>query len=69
MNRLLIGIEENGIHSLNILKWRDKGKKITRNLLGDLGFRSPIGSIIKTKNKRVITISWDNLIKVFIARN
>ena len=68
LNRLLIGIEERQ-HSLNILKWRDKGKKITRNLLGDLGFRSPIGSIIKTKNKRVITISWDNLIKVFIARN
>ena len=68
LNRLLIGIEEKGQHSLNILNWRDKGNKITRNFLGDLGFRSPIGSIIKTKNKRVITISWDNLIKVFIAR-
>ena len=69
LNRLLIGIEEKGQHSLNILSWRDKGHKITRNFLGELGFRSPIGSIIKTKNKRVITISWDNLIKVFIARN
>jgi hypothetical protein len=69
LNRLLIGIEENGQRSLNILNWKDKGNKITRNLLGDLGFRSPIGSIIKTKNKRVITISWDNLIKVFIVRN
>ena len=69
LNRLLIGIEENGNRSLNILNWKDKGNKITRNLLGDLGFRSPIGSIIKTKNKRVITISWDNLIKVFIVRN
>ena len=69
LNRLLIGIEEKGQHSLNILSWRDKGHKITRNFLGELGFRSPIGSIIKTKNKRVITISWDNLVKVFISRN
>ena len=68
LHHLLIGIEEKQ-HSLNILSWRDKGHKITRNFLGELGFRSPIGSIIKTKNKRVITISWDNLIKVFIARN
>ena len=69
MNRLLIGIEENGTYSLNILKWIGKGQKITRTILSNLGFRSPIGSIVKTKNKRVITISWDNLIKVFIVGN
>ena len=62
-------IEEKGQHSLNILSWRGKGNKITRNFLGEFGFRSPIGSIVKTKNKRVITISWDNLIKVFIVGN
>ncbi len=67
MNRFLIGIEENGIHSLNILNWKAKGPiKFTNKVQG---FRSPIGSIIKTKNKRVITISWDNLIKVFIFGN
>ena len=68
MNRLLIGIEENGQHALNILYRREKGNKIRRNFVGDLLFRSPIGSIIKTNNKRVITISWDNLIRVFISR-
>jgi WD40 repeat protein len=66
MNRLLIGIEENGTHSLNILNWKSKGHKVTKNVLG---FRSPIGSIVKTRNKRVITISWDNLVKVFIVGN
>jgi len=69
MNRLLIGIEENGTYSLNILKWIGKGQKITRTILSNLGIRSPIGSIVKTKNKRVIIISWDNLIKVFIVGN
>lgn len=66
MNRLLIGIEEKGIHSLNILNWKGKGHKVTKVMQG---FRSPIGSIVKTKNKRVITISWDNLVKVFIVGN
>ena len=66
MNRLLIGIEEKGIHSLNILNWKGKGHKVTKVIQG---FRSPIGSIVKTKNKRVITISWDNLVKVFIVGN
>ena len=69
LNRLLIGIEDNGAHSLNILNWRGKGDKLGRSILGDLGFRSPIGSIVKTKNKRIITISWDNLIKVFLVGN
>jgi WD40 repeat protein len=66
MNRLLIGIEEKGIHSLNILNWKGKVHKVTKVIQG---FRSPIGSIVKTKNKRVITISWDNLVKVFIVGN
>ena len=66
MNRLLIGIEENGTHSLNILNWKGKGHKLNKAFSG---FRSPIGSIVKTKNKRVITISWDNLVKVFIVGN
>ena len=66
MNRLLIGIEENGTHSLNIFNWKTKGYKVGKNVIG---FRSPIGSIVKTKNKRVITISWDNLVKVFIVGN
>ena len=69
INRVLIGIEDNGAYSLNILKWGDKGDKITRYDLGNQGFRSPIGSMVKTKNKRVITISWDNLIKIFIIGN
>ena len=69
LNRLLIGIEDNGAHSLNILNWRGKGDKLGRSVLGDLGFKSPIGSIVKTKNKRIITISWDNLIKVFLVGN
>ena len=66
MNRLLIGIEENGTHSLNILTWKVKGHKVNKAFQG---FRSPIGSIVKTKNKRVITISWDNLVKVFVVGN
>ena len=66
MNRLLIGVEENGTHSLNIINWRKKGYNYSNNIQG---FRSPIGSIVKTNNKRVITISWDNLIKVFIVGN
>ena len=63
INQLLIGIEESGTHSLNILNLKEKGHKVKSSILG---FRSPIGSIIKTKNKRVIAISWDNLVKVFI---
>ena len=66
MNRLLVGIEENGAHFLNILNWRIKGHKVTQDALK---VYSPIGSIVKTKNKRVITISWDNLIKVFLVGN
>ena len=66
MNRLLIGIEENGTHYLNILNWKAKGHKVGKPIHK---FRSPIGSIVKTKNKRVITLSWDNLIKVFIVGN
>ena len=69
LNRLLIGIEDNGAHSLNIFNWRGKGDKLERKILGDLGFKSPIGSIVKTKNKRIITVSWDNLIKVFLVGN
>ena len=66
MNRLLVGIEEKGAHSLNILNWRNKGHKVTHDALK---VYSPIGSIVKTQNKRVITISWDNLIKVFLVGN
>ena len=66
MNRLLIGIEENGTHSLNILNWKAKGHKVIKDMQG---FKSPIGSIVKTKNKRVIAISWDNVVKVFIVGN
>ena len=69
MNRLLIGIEENGVQTLNILHWKSKGGKISRKLIGELGFKSPIGSMVKTKNRRVIAVSWDNLIKVFVVRN
>ena len=66
MYRLLIGIEENGTHYLNILNFKAKGHKVGKPIHK---FRSPIGSIVKTKNKRVITLSWDNLIKVFIVGN
>ena len=66
MNRLLVGIEENGAHFLNILNWRIKGHRVTQDAVK---VYSPIGSIVKTKNKRVITISWDNFIKVFLVGN
>ena len=63
INKLLIGLENNEIHLIN-LKNKNKNRKISTHL-------SHIGTMVKTneidqKNNRIISISWDNEVKVFL---
>ena len=64
MNRLLVGLEEH--NSIQMIFLNDKTHK---NIASHF---SPIGSLIKTndsKNNRVISISWDNVTKIFLIGN
>ena len=63
MDRLLVGLED---YSIQIIYLSDKTHK---NIISHL---SPIGSLVKTndnKNNRVISISWDNVTKIFLLGN
>ena len=58
--RLLLGFE-NG--SLNILFYNIKNYN---NYVSVAEHYSPIGSLVKTKNDRVISLSWDDMTKIFL---
>ena len=61
-NRLLLGFE-NG--TLNILNYNIKNS----NYVSVAEHYSPIGSLVKTKNDRVISVSWDDMTKIFLIGN
>jgi hypothetical protein len=64
-DRLLVGLEDNNIHLLYLNNKKHKNNmSITSHL-------SPIGTLVKTnenddKNNRITSISWDNVVKVFL---
>ena len=60
--RLLLGLEDKSLHILNLKKIKHKNN----NLKSISTFWSPIGSLVKAKDNRLISISWDNYIKIFL---
>ena len=62
--RLLLSLEDKD-KSLNIMDLNKKKKK--NNLKSICKFWSPVGSLIKTKDNRLISISWDNYIKIILV--
>ena len=59
--RLLVSLEDKTLSLLDLNK-----KKHIKNVKSISKFWSPIGSLIKTKDNRLISISWDNYIKIFL---
>ena len=62
--RLLVGLKDN---SIQIIFFNDKTHKNNNPIASHY---SPIGSLVKTndsKNNRVISISWDNVVKIFLV--
>jgi len=63
-NRLLVGLSDNCIHLINFNSKSHKNDILISTHL------SPIGSLIKTNdinNTKVISMSWDNAVKVFLV--
>lgn len=61
--RLLVGLKDN---SIQIIFFNDKTHKNNNPIASHY---SPIGSLVKTndsKDNRVISISWDNVVKIFL---
>ena len=48
------------------MKYNNKKHKNKYNLKSISEFWSPIGSLVKTYDNRIISISWDNYIKIFL---
>ena len=59
--RLLVSLEDNSLHIMFLNK-----KKQKNNMQSVSSFWSPIGSLVKTSGNRLISISWDNYIKIFL---
>lgn len=59
--RLLVSLEDNSLHIMYLNKKKEKN-----NMQSVSKFWSPIGSLVKTKENRLISISWDNYIKIFL---
>ena len=62
--RLLVGLKDN---TIQIIFFNDKTHK---NNIPIASHYSPIGSLVKTndsKDNRVISISWDNVVKIFLV--
>ena len=60
--RLLVSLEDNSLHIMFLNK-----KKQKNNMQSVSKFWSPIGSLVKTIENRLISISWDNYIKIFLV--
>ena len=60
--KLLLSLDDNSLHVLILNK-----KKHKNNMNSIATFWSPIGSLVKTNDNRLISISWDNYIKIILV--
>ena len=59
--RLLVCLKDNSLHIMFLNK-----KKQKKNMQLVSTFYSPVGSLVKTNDERIISVSWDNVVKVFL---
>ena len=59
--RLLVCLKDNSLHIMFLNK-----KKQKKNMQSVSQFYSPVGSLVKTNDERIISVSWDNVVKVFL---
>lgn len=59
--RLLVCLKDNILHIMFLNK-----KKQKKNMQSVSTFYSPVGSLVKTNDERIISVSWDNVVKVFL---
>ena len=62
--RLLVCLKDNSLHIMFLNKTKQK-----KNMLSVSTFYSPVGSLVKTNDERIISVSWDNVVKVFLIAN
>ena len=61
-NKLLVGLKDNAIHIMYLNKTKSK-----KNMQSLSTCFSPIGSMVRTNDNKIISISWDNVVKIFLV--
>ena len=61
--KLLVSLKDNSLH---LMFFNKKNHKNNMQCVSTNSY-SPIGSIVKTNDNRIISISWDNVVKIFLV--